>query len=117
MVDTGLCKNVKIRFENFLRLLKPSDVAAAIVSAQRRGIDELTVPRKTFLVSFYVVKAKITKTESQKLKTFNQEFLSIWMIQLMNDLESWYSSCCVFSVLTMMVTIYAITYVSDSYVT
>lgn len=39
------------------------------------------------------------------------------MIQLMNDLESWHSSCCVFSVLTMMVTIYAITCVSDSYVT
>lgn len=44
MVDTGLCKNVKIRFENFLRLLKPSDVATAIVSAQRKGIDELSIP-------------------------------------------------------------------------
>lgn len=49
MVDTGLCKKVKIRFENFLRLLKPSDVAAAIISAQRKGIDELTVPRKICL--------------------------------------------------------------------
>lgn len=48
MVDTGLCKKVKIRFENFLRLLKPSMVAAAIISAQRKGIDELTVPRKHF---------------------------------------------------------------------
>lgn len=48
MVDTGLCKKVKIRFENFLRLLKPSEVAAAIISAQRRGIEELTVPRKIF---------------------------------------------------------------------
>jgi all-trans-retinol dehydrogenase (NAD+) len=46
MVDTGLCKNVKIRFEEFLRLLKPSEVAAAIISAQRREIIELTVPRK-----------------------------------------------------------------------
>lgn len=52
MVDTGLCKKVKIRFENFLRLLKPSEVAAAIVSAQRRGIEELTVPRKFFFVCF-----------------------------------------------------------------
>ena len=48
MVDTGLCKNVKIRFENLLKLLKPSDVAAAIVSAQRKGMEELTVPRKLF---------------------------------------------------------------------
>jgi hypothetical protein len=44
MVDTGLCKKVKIRFETFLKLLKPSEVAAAIVSAQRKGLDELTVP-------------------------------------------------------------------------
>ena len=48
MVDTGLCKNVRIRFENLLKLLKPSDVAAAIVSAQRKGMEELTVPRKFF---------------------------------------------------------------------
>lgn len=46
MVDTGLCKKVKIRFEEFLKLLKPSDVASAIISAQRRGIIELTVPRE-----------------------------------------------------------------------
>lgn len=50
MVDTGLCKNVKIRFENFLRLLKPSEVAAAIISAQRKGLEELTVPRKNFAI-------------------------------------------------------------------
>lgn len=51
MVDTGLCKKVKIRFENFLRLLKPSDVAAAIISAQRRGILELTVPRYLYYLN------------------------------------------------------------------
>lgn len=46
MVDTGLCKKVKLRFENFLRLLNPHDVAAAIISAQRKEILELTIPRK-----------------------------------------------------------------------
>lgn len=51
MVDTGLCKKVKIRFENFLRLLKPSDVASAIISAQRKGIDELTVPRYLYYLN------------------------------------------------------------------
>lgn len=58
MVDTGLCKNVKIRFENFLRLLKPSDVAAGIVSAQRRGVDELSIPGEintfTIAISFSI---------------------------------------------------------------
>lgn len=47
MVDTGLCKKVKIRFEEFLKLLKPSEVASAIISAQRKGIIELTVPRES----------------------------------------------------------------------
>lgn len=51
MVDTGLCKRVKIRFENFLRLLKPSEVAAGIISAQRRNISELTVPRYMFFLN------------------------------------------------------------------
>jgi len=54
MVDTGLCKKVKIRFENFLRLLKPSEVAAAIISAQRRGIEELTVPRYMYYLNLYL---------------------------------------------------------------
>ncbi|CAG9801681.1 unnamed protein product [Chironomus riparius] len=54
MVDTGLCKRVKIRFENFLKLLKPSEVAAAIVSAQRRGIVELTVPRYMFFLNSFL---------------------------------------------------------------
>jgi all-trans-retinol dehydrogenase (NAD+) len=54
MVDTGLCKKVKIRFENFLRLLKPSDVAGAIVSAQRRGIMELTVPRYMYFLNSFL---------------------------------------------------------------
>ena len=51
MVDTGLCKKVKIRFENFLGLLKPSQVAAAIISAQRRNILELTVPRYLYFLN------------------------------------------------------------------
>lgn len=50
MVDTGLCKIVRIRFEHFLRLLKPSDVATAIIAAQRKGTDELTVPRKNLRI-------------------------------------------------------------------
>jgi hypothetical protein len=52
MCDTGLCKNPRIRFETFLALLKPSEVAAAIVSAQRKGMDELTVPRKLIFHQF-----------------------------------------------------------------
>lgn len=54
MVDTGLCKNVKIRFDNFFRLLKPSEVASAIVSAQRKGLFELTVPRYLYYLNSFL---------------------------------------------------------------
>jgi all-trans-retinol dehydrogenase (NAD+) len=45
---------VKIRFNNFLGLLKPSDVAAAIISGQRRGIFELTVPRYMYYLNAFL---------------------------------------------------------------
>lgn len=44
MVDTGLCKNPHVRFD-FMKLLKPNEVAAAIIQAQRRGIQECSVPK------------------------------------------------------------------------
>ena len=45
MVDTGLCKSMKIRFEKLMPAIEPQEAAAAIISAQRRGIEELTIPR------------------------------------------------------------------------
>jgi len=45
MVDTGLCKKPKVRFPAILGLLKPMQVAEAIVDAHRRNQRELTVPK------------------------------------------------------------------------
>jgi len=45
MVDTGLCKKVRIRFQSLMPMIVPADAAAAIISAQRRGIEELSIPR------------------------------------------------------------------------
>jgi len=45
MVDTGLCKRPKIGFPNLMRLVTPTEAAEAIVKAQRRGIEEITIPR------------------------------------------------------------------------
>jgi len=45
MVDTGLCKKPYIRFKNLMKLLTPSEVAESIISAQRRGVDNVTVPK------------------------------------------------------------------------
>ena len=45
MVDTGLCKNPKMRFQNAMKLVKPKAAAAAIVNAQRCGITDESIPR------------------------------------------------------------------------
>lgn len=45
MVDTGLCKKVKIRLETLMPLVNPEDAAAAIISAQRKGLQEVSIPR------------------------------------------------------------------------
>lgn len=44
MVDTGLCKNPRMRFEKSMRMETPKEVAASIVSSQRRGLMEVTIP-------------------------------------------------------------------------
>jgi NADP-dependent 3-hydroxy acid dehydrogenase YdfG len=45
MVDTGLCKSMKIRFEKLMPAVEPESAAASIISAQRKGIEELSIPR------------------------------------------------------------------------
>ncbi|XP_029166761.1 short-chain dehydrogenase/reductase family 16C member 6-like [Nylanderia fulva] len=44
MVDTGLCKNPKIRFPNAMPLVSPGKAASEIILAQRRGYRERSVP-------------------------------------------------------------------------
>lgn len=44
MVDTGLCKNPRFRFP-WMRLVKPTEAAASIISAQRTCMIEASVPR------------------------------------------------------------------------
>jgi len=45
MIDTGLCKKVKIRFEKFMPVIKPKDAAASIIYAQRKNLEEISIPR------------------------------------------------------------------------
>lgn len=42
MVDTGLCKKVKIRFENFMAVVGTKEAVSKIISAQRRGLQEVS---------------------------------------------------------------------------
>jgi all-trans-retinol dehydrogenase (NAD+) len=48
MVDTGLCKKPKIRFENLMPLVKPKEAALEIMNAQRTETNEVTIPRYLF---------------------------------------------------------------------
>lgn len=55
MVDTGLCKKPIIRFEKLLQMLSPKDVADIIVSSQRKGIQEISIP-DYFLKLLYIIR-------------------------------------------------------------
>lgn len=45
MIDTGLCKNPRVRFQKLFHLIPPTTAAASIIKAQRQGIEEAAVPR------------------------------------------------------------------------
>lgn len=45
MVDTGLCKNPHMRFPSLMKLIKIDEAATAIIKAQRRGIEEVSIPK------------------------------------------------------------------------
>lgn len=51
MVDTGLCKNPVMRFKSTMQMETPEAVAAAVISAQRRGEKAITVPDWYFYLS------------------------------------------------------------------
>ncbi|WP_323174815.1 hypothetical protein, partial [Natrialba sp. PRR66] len=44
MVDTGLCKNPRIKFDTMMKILKPDQVAKKIMTAQRMGVKEISLP-------------------------------------------------------------------------
>lgn len=53
MVDTGLCKKPYARFSGLMNIVNPSDAAAAIVSAQRRRLQEVTIPKYLLFLNTY----------------------------------------------------------------
>jgi hypothetical protein len=53
MVDTGLCKKVNIRFKKLMPMINTQDAAAAIISGQRKSIDELSIPRHLYYMNAF----------------------------------------------------------------
>ena len=44
IVDTGLCKNPKIRFPDLMKTVTPTEAAATIITAMRREYEEISIP-------------------------------------------------------------------------
>lgn len=53
IVDTGLCKKPKIKFQNLLPMVTPEHACNDIVSAQRRNIAELGIPSYLLLLNHF----------------------------------------------------------------
>ena len=45
MVDTGLCKTVKIRFEKLMPMVTIENAVSTIIAAQRKELEEISIPR------------------------------------------------------------------------
>ncbi|XP_014208148.1 epidermal retinol dehydrogenase 2 [Copidosoma floridanum] len=54
MVDTGLCKNPKIKFPGLMSLVSTQEAVSLIVKAQRRNVDELSIPSHWLSVNYFL---------------------------------------------------------------
>lgn len=73
MVDTGLCKKVKIRFQSLMPMVDPKEAAASIISAQRKGIAEVSVPRHLFYMNAFF--RQFPNKATQYVKDFTEAFV------------------------------------------
>ncbi|XP_022126313.2 17-beta-hydroxysteroid dehydrogenase 13 isoform X2 [Pieris rapae] len=51
IVDTGLCKNPKIKFPSLMKIISPQEAADNIVDAVRRNYSEMTIPSSLFYIN------------------------------------------------------------------
>lgn len=69
MIDTGLCKNPRIRFQKLFHLIPPTTAAASIIKAQRQGLEEAAIPR------YYVAIEKLSRLFPKKSMRLVSDFL------------------------------------------
>lgn len=50
-MDTGLCKNPKIKFPSMMKIVSPGEAADEIVDAVRRNLQEITIPSSLYYVN------------------------------------------------------------------
>lgn len=54
MVDTGLCKNPKIKFPSLMAVVSPKEAATIIVRSQRRDVPEYSIPSHWLGVNYFL---------------------------------------------------------------
>lgn len=54
MVDTGLCKKPVIRFKKYMPMQTPKEVAEVLVASQRRGLEEVSIPKHFLYINTYM---------------------------------------------------------------
>lgn len=62
MVDTGLCKNPRIRFQSVMKVVGAAEAAATIVDAVRREVVEITIPAELHYMNRVSLKTLIFYT-------------------------------------------------------
>lgn len=51
IVDTGLCKNPKVKFPTLMKILTPQEASDQIVDAVRRNYNEITIPSSLYYIN------------------------------------------------------------------
>ncbi|XP_061709311.1 17-beta-hydroxysteroid dehydrogenase 13-like isoform X1 [Cydia pomonella] len=68
IVDTGLCKNPKIRFPTLMKIVTADEAADNIVDAVRRNYSEITIPSSLYYVNSFL--RPLPRTVPLHLKDF-----------------------------------------------
>lgn len=69
IVDTGLCKNPKIKFPSLMKILSPQEAADKIVDAVRRNYQEITIPSSLYYINM------ICRTLPRSVPLYLKDFL------------------------------------------
>ncbi|CAG9581861.1 unnamed protein product [Danaus chrysippus] len=54
IVDTGLCKNPKIKFPTLMKIISPQEAVANIIDAVRRDYHEITIPSSLYYTNQFL---------------------------------------------------------------
>ncbi|XP_063824692.1 short-chain dehydrogenase/reductase family 16C member 6-like isoform X2 [Ostrinia nubilalis] len=69
IVDTGLCKNPRIKFPGLLKILSPAQAAEKIVDAVQRDYDEITIPSSLYYINMWC------RTMPRRVSLYLKDFL------------------------------------------